>query len=975
MSLPEKIKQITSWWFGIVLTLSLLLAEPVQGQSTPSQPELQPTIAPSIGKAELLTSGSSEDDQPSLCVDRKGNIWVAWIAYEEGKGDKVKIRSLKDEPVTPPIDFTPEFGDYFKPALISDNKNRIWAFWAANQNGNVDLYCRLREGTGWKKPLRLTSDQRQDFNQRVCVNRKGQIWITWQSLGNQNSDIYLAGVNEEGLRSPVRVSTSPAGNRDPVIASDAAGRLWIAWCAHSDRDYEIYLRSFSQGKFSPEVNISRDPLFYDLHPSLAVGEDNSAWIAWDKIYIGNHGSSGATEPKLPGEERSIPPKVMRKISLARYDGRQLSEPNLKRPGSGITPLEFELAHGGYPQILIDAANRPWIFYRAWHYVRRPENYYWSVVGQVYSGDRWCGPFSIPHSSGPLEKISAGLAPEGNIWLAWTSDSRKKYKRWVVHREKEQIEKRLPGDLSTMALDNSNIYTIKLGLASGLKDKVNPVTIPLPLTKQSARKGPPPFDLSNPYVTGQKHYRIEVGGKSLNLYWGNLHGHSNVSRCSVGGEPNVDDCFNYSRDILLNNFWVLTDHGEHLTLYQWWKLGKTADLYNRPGGFITLFGYEWTGLAGHQNVIYPERDQPLCSAIHKSSRSPEDLWAALQNHRALTIPHHPADQSMSTDWSHHNEKFQRLGEIFQSCRGSYEYDGCPRQPSSLSYHATQKGAFMHDALDHGYKLGFVCGSDHGFQAAYTAVFSPELSRQAIFEALYNRRCYGSTEKGIFLDFRADGHLMGEEYETSEPPHLRGHVIGTTELSRVDVFKNGTIIYSYPYPKGSPSRADLRLEWNEFPESREIKLAFNQGDIIQIIPAKFSGKLEKKGERELIWASGNPGSWSSAIDLIVEAPEDARITISFPDRKETFSLGEILKKEIIVDLNPGKFMLKKGDIPTQSLGLTEASFEFKDEKSAPGTSWYYLRAIQTNGEMAWSSPIWITNRIAAVQDKLKTLGYTH
>ena len=35
-----------------------------------------------------------------------------------------------------------------------------------------------------------------------------------------------------------------------------------------------------------------------------------------------------------------------------------------------------------------------------------------------------------------------------------------------------------------------------------------------------------------------------------------------------------------------------------------------------------------------------------------------------------------------------------------------------------------------------------------------------------------------------------------------------------------------------------------------------------------------------------------------------------------------------------------------------------FTFVDEGAAPGTHWYYLRVVQDDGEMAWSSPIWVT-----------------
>jgi hypothetical protein len=41
-----------------------------------------------------------------------------------------------------------------------------------------------------------------------------------------------------------------------------------------------------------------------------------------------------------------------------------------------------------------------------------------------------------------------------------------------------------------------------------------------------------------------------------------------------------------------------------------------------------------------------------------------------------------------------------------------------------------------------------------------------------------------------------------------------------------------------------------------------------------------------------------------------------------------------------------------------GVKEARFEFTDKQLEPGESWYYVRILQEDGQMAWSSPIWVT-----------------
>ena len=37
---------------------------------------------------------------------------------------------------------------------------------------------------------------------------------------------------------------------------------------------------------------------------------------------------------------------------------------------------------------------------------------------------------------------------------------------------------------------------------------------------------------------------------------------------------------------------------------------------------------------------------------------------------------------------------------------------------------------------------------------------------------------------------------------------------------------------------------------------------------------------------------------------------------------------------------------------------ADFEFRDQDAKPGESYYYIRVEQHAGQLAWSSPIWVT-----------------
>src|SRR5207247_4164981 len=80
----------------------------------------------------------------------------------------------------------------------------------------------------------------------------------------------------------------------------------------------------------------------------------------------------------------------------------------------------------------------------------------------------------------------------------------------------------------------------------------------------------------------------------------------------------------------------------------------------------------------------------------------------------------------------------------------------------------------DAFDMGYIIGVMCNSDghkgrpgaegpgagqFGIANGLTCVLAEAKTREAIFRALKNRRCYGTTGARIDLSFEIDGQPMG------------------------------------------------------------------------------------------------------------------------------------------------------------------------------------------------------------------------
>jgi hypothetical protein len=134
---------------------------------------------------------------------------------------------------------------------------------------------------------------------------------------------------------------------------------------------------------------------------------------------------------------------------------------------------------------------------------------------------------------------------------------------------------------------------------------------------------------------------------------------------------------------------------------------------------------------------------------------------------------------------HDPRYVRVMEIFQACRVASEGPRAPRSTTKEDF-----AGFAQYGLAMGHRFGFICSTDHFYGACYACVYAESLSRDHVFDGLYQRRCYGSTAYGIVIDFRADGHFMGEEYsrDLSEGgARLSIYVRAYADVRRVDIVR--------------------------------------------------------------------------------------------------------------------------------------------------------------------------------------------
>jgi hypothetical protein len=287
-----------------------------------------------------------------------------------------------------------------------------------------------------------------------------------------------------------------------------------------------------------------------------------------------------------------------------------------------------------------------------------------------------------------------------------------------------------------------------------------------------------------------------------VLWADLHGHSNFS----DGTGTPEDYLAYARDVARLDVIALTDHDHWGVLFldqnpELWKRIRTAtQVFDEPGRFITLLGYEWTSwLQGHRHVLYFSDGGEVLSSMDDRYQTPDQLWKGLAGQPVLTFAHHSAGGPIGTNWSFAPDPVLEPVTEIASVHGSSEAWDTPGR----IYHPV-RGNFVRDALARGYRLGFIgSGDSHdghpglvqlaGPHGGLAALIGAEPTRESILATLRARRVYATNGPRIFLRVELDGAPMGSILEAAAIPTgqatqaLEVRTAGTAVIDHIDVVR--------------------------------------------------------------------------------------------------------------------------------------------------------------------------------------------
>ena len=466
-----------------------------------------------------------------------------------------------------------------------------------------------------------------------------------------------------------------------------------------------------------------------------------------------------------------------------------------------------------------------------------------------------------------------------------------------------------------------------------------------------------------------------------LVWGELHGHTENS----DGYGTADDYLRLTRQRALLDFAAITDHDVELDAPDldvsdmWNRVRDAARRHHDPPRFCTIPAYEWSPARvtrstiapfGDHNIFYTEDDMPLFMAEDPESNTLPKLYRKLEKLSREQVQVIPHVGGAISNWDYHHPGLEKICEIF-SVHGSFEEFGL-------------------SALEKGYLLGFIGASDshsgqvggftpgnvegHFTHGGLAAVSVPALSRKNIFQAIDKRHVYATSGPRILIDFTINDEPMGSVIQTNRTPVLKAEVFGTAPLLTLEVIKNGRVMHSWT--NNFRGEEQLTLLWSN-PVKREELFDFDQtlwssrlrfADWQGGIKAQSAVALEntcsfdypkdailEEGSNAILWKSQTRGDWDG-VTLRLADPQ-AALQLRLGEHEKMIQVEDLKSGTNELTLEPSdRLLLVKGEPESRA-----ARFEIKDHSILYKWNFYYLRVLQADGEMAWSSPIWISNEL--------------
>ncbi|HEX7608780.1 MAG TPA: CehA/McbA family metallohydrolase, partial [Candidatus Cryosericum sp.] len=370
----------------------------------------------------------------------------------------------------------------------------------------------------------------------------------------------------------------------------------------------------------------------------------------------------------------------------------------------------------------------------------------------------------------------------------------------------------------------------------------------------------------------------------NIYFGGMHSHTNISDGTGTPQQAYDSAKAAGAD-----FMAVTDHsnwfdGDSATVLanlaggpstEWAGLKAAADANNVPGTFVGIAGFEmtWSGGPGHINTFntvgYDTRTHSamtLTAYYAQLALYPQSI--SQLNHPGTTF-------GTFDDFAHWTAEADAVVDLVEVGNGEGVVHQAGYFPSYQYYQmALDKGWHVAPSNNQdNHKGNWMFAND-----ARTVVLAPVLTRDAIYEAIRQRRVYATEDKDLRVTYHLNDAVMGSRLDNPSTLHFNvtwSDAELTDTVSKISIIANGGVVVNSTTPGTSAGTWDFTLPSDPY---TFYYVRFDQADTdVAVTAPVWTGDVVKVGVSK-VEASQDPQIVGTPVDFTATAYNNDSVPVT-------------------------------------------------------------------------------------------------
>lgn len=495
-----------------------------------------------------------------------------------------------------------------------------------------------------------------------CLGADNTRWVIYIEHDSKTDTLHLARGEDSELK-PVAVLSKPGILHQPAIAADGAGGVWCFWGEVNAADVmTLRARRFAEGEVGEEIELAASKDAGNTFADAGKDPSGRVWVTWqevrpgdsrvwtkycspdgktwsDAIRVSSTEEGGNWEPRLAFTDTegawivydlSADSEFNLHLARVKMDGTVQEKVLVGTPDYEARASIAADGNGGL-WVAAERGRQQWGLDSRGHGNEMGLNANKRLMlGRYDIASAQFTEVAVPDKGRPTPapdpspgfavNVPSVAVREGQVWLSYRYYSnlfwRVALTRYdpAVKRWTEPVA--LPD--STMGQDRHQELTVgpqgglwvtwptdkRATKASGIAE-IHLAQIRTdadwPLLPEepdlTITRAPEPLPYLNEPTAPRpltEHHTWIVGGKTYRLVWGDLHRHTDISNCRTGFDGCILEAYRYAYDIAGLDFLGTSDHTDIAKIYspyEWWHTQRQVDVFHAPGQFASLYAYE------------------------------------------------------------------------------------------------------------------------------------------------------------------------------------------------------------------------------------------------------------------------------------------------------------------------------------------------------------------------------------------------